>query len=128
MMLRIIRLGEPRAANEGTRIGAVRHPPRGVRKERYASENWYDVWFPDLAPSPRLVSRAKAAKTANDWRAFVRSFRAEMNTPAPRRALDLLAAMSRHADFSIGCYCQDESRCHRSVLRELLRERGASID
>lgn len=127
-MLRIIRLGEPRAANEGTRIGAVRHPPRGVRKERYASENWYDVWFPDLAPSPRLVSRAKAAKTANDWRAFVRSFRAEMNTPAPRRALDLLAAMSRHADFSIGCYCQDESRCHRSVLRELLRERGASID
>lgn len=127
-MLRIVRLGEPRAANEGTRIGAVRHPPRGVRKERYASENWYDVWFPDLAPSPRLVSRAKAAKTANDWRAFVRSFRAEMNTPAPRRALDLLAAMSRHADFSIGCYCQDESRCHRSVLRELLRERGASID
>ena len=127
-MLRIIRLGEPRAANEGTRIGAVRHPPRGVRKERYASENWYDVWFPDLAPSPRLVSRAEAAKTANDWRAFVRSFRAEMNTPAPRRALDLLAAMSRHADFSIGCYCQDESRCHRSVLRELLRERGASID
>lgn len=127
-MLRIIRLGEPRAANEGTRIGAVRHPPRGVRKERYASENWYDVWFPDLAPSPRLVSRAKAAKTANDWRAFVRSFRAEMNTPAPRRALDLLAAMSRHANFSIGCYCQDESRCHRSVLRELLRERGASID
>jgi uncharacterized protein YeaO (DUF488 family) len=127
-MLRIVRLGEPRAANEGTRIGAVRHPPRGVRKERYASENWYDVWFPDLAPSPRLVSRAKAAKTANDWRAFVRSFRAEMNTPAPRRALDLLAAMSRHANFSIGCYCQDESRCHRSVLRELLRERGASID
>lgn len=127
-MLRIVRLGEPRAANEGTRIGAVRHPPRGVRKERYASENWYDVWFPDLAPSPRLVSWAKAAKTANDWRAFVRSFRAEMNTPAPRRALDLLAAMSRHADFSIGCYCQDESRCHRSVLRELLRERGASID
>jgi uncharacterized protein YeaO (DUF488 family) len=126
-MLRIVRLGTPRARGEGLRIGAVRHPPRGVRKERYAADDWYDVWFPDLAPSPRLVARAKAAKTANDWRAFVRSFRAEMKAAAPRRALDLLAALSRYADFSVGCYCQDESRCHRSVLREILTERGASI-
>ncbi|HJS31548.1 MAG TPA: DUF488 family protein [Alphaproteobacteria bacterium] len=127
MTLRIVRLGSPRLAHEGLRIGAVRRPPRGVRKERYAAEDWYDVWYPDLAPSLRLMSRAKAAKTAKAWRAFVRSFRAEMNAPAPRRALDLLAALSRHTDFSIGCYCEDESRCHRSVLRELLSDRGASI-
>lgn len=127
MTLRIVRLGAPRARGEGTRIGAVRHSPRGVRKERYAADDWYDVWYPDLAPSPRLISRAKAAKTANEWRAFVRSFRAEMNAPTPRRALDLLAALSHHADFSIGCYCQDESRCHRSVLRRLLVDRGAAF-
>ncbi|HXV25119.1 MAG TPA: DUF488 family protein [Alphaproteobacteria bacterium] len=127
MTLRIVRLGQPRIAKEGTRIGAVRHPPRGVRKERYAADDWFDVWYPDLAPSPELVSRAKAARTASEWRAFVRSFRAEMNAPTPRRTLDLLAALSRNADFSIGCYCEDESRCHRSVLRELLADRGALI-
>jgi uncharacterized protein YeaO (DUF488 family) len=127
MTLRIVRLGTPRAPREGTRIGAVRHPPRGVRKERYAAEDWFDVWYPDLAPSPKLVSRARAAGTAKEWAAFVRSFRAEMDRPAPRRALDLLAALSRAADFSIGCYCEDESRCHRSVLRRLLADRGASL-
>jgi uncharacterized protein YeaO (DUF488 family) len=128
MTLRIVRLGTLRLPQEGTRVGAVRHPPRGVRKDRYAAENWFDVWFPDLAPSRELVSRAKAAETAGEWSAFVRAFRAEMNEPTPRRMLDLLAALSRDADFSIGCYCEDEPRCHRSVLRQLLADRGAIID
>jgi uncharacterized protein YeaO (DUF488 family) len=127
MTLRIVRLGTPRLPNEGTRIGAVRRPPRGVRKERYAAEDWFDVWYPDLAPSHDLMARAKAAKTAREWRAFFRAFRAEMNQPTPRRTLDLLAALSHDADFSIGCYCEDEARCHRSVLRALLVERGAEI-
>ena len=127
MTLRIVSLGTPRQPREGTRIGAVRRPPRGVRKERYAAEDWFDIWYPELAPSPDLVSRALAAETAKDWSAFVRAFRAEMNQPAPRRTLDLLAALSHDAHFSLGCYCADESRCHRSVLRELLQDRGAKI-
>jgi uncharacterized protein YeaO (DUF488 family) len=127
MTLRIVRLGTPRLPQEGTRIGTVRRPPRGVRKERYAADDWFDVWYPDLAPSPELMARAKAAATAGEWQAFVRSFHAEMSEPAPRRALDLLAALWRDAHFSIGCYCEDESRCHRSVLRQLLAERGATI-
>jgi uncharacterized protein YeaO (DUF488 family) len=127
MTLRIVRLGTPRLPREGTRIGAVRRLPRGVRKERYAADDWFDVWFPVLAPSPKLVSRAKAARTAKAWGAFVRAFRAEMGRPAPRRTLDLLAALSRGADFSLGCYCEDESRCHRSLLRRLLEDRGASM-
>jgi uncharacterized protein YeaO (DUF488 family) len=125
--LRIVRLGEPRLPDGGTRIGAVRRPPRGVRKERYAAEDWFDVWFPDLSPSPELVSKALAARTDAEWNRFVRSFRAEMNQPAARRMLDLLGTLSHDAHFSIGCYCEDESRCHRSVLRQLLTERGASI-
>jgi uncharacterized protein YeaO (DUF488 family) len=127
MTLLIVRLGTPRHSKEGTRIGAVRRPPRGVRKERYASDNWFDVWYPELSPSPKLVSRALAAKTDADWKSFVRSFRVEMNEPMPRRTLDLLAALSHDADFSVGCYCEDEARCHRSVLRQLLTERGARI-
>lgn len=127
MTLRILRLGTPRLAGEGTRIGAVRRPPRGVRKERYAAEDWFDVWFPELAPSPALVTKARAAATAEDWQAFVRAFRAEMAQPTPRRTLDLLAALSHDADFSIGCYCEAEARCHRSVLRALLAERGATL-
>jgi uncharacterized protein YeaO (DUF488 family) len=127
MTLRIVRLGTPRLPREGTRIGTVRHPPRGVRKDRYAADNWFDVWLPDLAPSRELVSRAKAAETAREWNAFVRAFRAEMSEPAQRRMLDLLAALSHNAHFSIGCYCEDESRCHRSVLRQLLADRGAII-
>lgn len=127
MALRIVRLGSPRHQGEGTRIGAVRHPPRGVRKERYAAEDWFDVWYPDLAPSSDLVAKAKAARTEKDWRAFVRSYRAQMNEPAKLRTLVLLAALSHQARFSIGCYCENESRCHRSVLRELLSNRGASI-
>ncbi len=127
MSVRIVRLGTPRLPQEGPRIGTVRRLPRGVRKERYAADDWFDVWYPDLSPSPALVARAQAAQTAKAWNAFVRSFRAEMNAPTPRRALDLLATLSHGSDFSIGCYCADESRCHRSVLRTLLADRGAKI-
>ena len=127
MALRIVRLGTPRLAREGVRIGAVRHPPRGVKKERYAADDWFDVWYPELAPSAPLVKRALAARTDTEWKAFVRSFRKEMDEPAARRTLDLLAALSRDADFSLGCYCENESRCHRSVLRALLKDRGAKI-
>src|SRR5688572_21091056 len=125
MALRIVRLGTPRLPDEGTRIGAVRRPPRGVRKERYAVEDWFDVWYPVLSPSAELFARARAARTQAEWNAFLRAFRSEMSEPAPRHSLDLLAALSHAAQFSIGCYCEDESRCHRSVLRELLAERGA---
>ncbi|HEX2114714.1 MAG TPA: DUF488 family protein [Alphaproteobacteria bacterium] len=127
MTLRIVRLGARRLSQEGTRIGTVRRPPRGVRKDRYAVENWYDVWYPELAPSPTLMARAKAARSAKEWNAFARAFRTETRLPGPSRALDLLAALSHTADFSIGCYCEDESRCHRAVLRALLAERGAKI-
>lgn len=127
MTLRIVRLGTPRLAGEGIRIGTVRRPPRGVRKERFAADDWYDVWYPELSPSSELVSRALAAKTESEWKAFVRAYRREMNEPAPRHTLDLLAALSHNADFSVGCYCENEARCHRSVLRTLLAERGAKI-
>lgn len=127
MTLRLIRLGTPRLPLEGTRIGAVRRTPRGVRKDRYAAEDWFDVWYPDLAPSPALMVQGKEAQSTKEWSAFIRAFRAEMEQPAPRRTLDLLAALSRDAHFSIGCYCEDEARCHRSVLRALLAERGAAM-
>ena len=127
MAIRIVRLGMPRHAKEGTRIGAVRHPPRGVNKERYAADNWFDVWYPELSPSAPLVKRALSARTDAEWKAFVRSFRKEMDEPAARRMLDLLAALSSNADFSLGCYCENEQRCHRSVLRALLNERGAKV-
>ena len=127
MTLRIVRLGEPRDPQEGTRIGTVRRPPRGVRKERYAPDDWFDVWFPDLVPSAELMAQGQAAVTENEWKRFVRAFKAEMNVPTARRTLDLLAALSHGANFSIGCYCESEARCHRSVLRELLKDRGASL-
>ncbi len=127
MSLRIVRLGTPRHPREGTRIGTVRRPPRGVKKARYAADDWYDVWYPELAPSPDLVSQALNAKTEAEWRAFVRAFRKEMSAPAASRSLDLLAALSQGADFSVGCYCENEARCHRSVLRDLLAERGAKL-
>ena len=127
MAVRIVRLGTPRANAEGLRIGTVRRPPRGVPKERFAADDWYDVWYPELSPSPELVSRALKAETAKDWAAFEKAFRKEMDQPAARRTLDLLAALSHGADFSVGCYCEDESRCHRSVLRALLAERKAEI-
>jgi uncharacterized protein YeaO (DUF488 family) len=127
MAIRIVRLGTPRLPGEGTRIGTVRRLPRGVRKERYAAEDWFDVWYPELAPSADLVKRAQAAGTDAQWNAFVKSYRAEMKTPAASRTLDLLAALSRDAAFSVGCYCADEARCHRSILRELLAERGGKV-
>jgi uncharacterized protein YeaO (DUF488 family) len=127
MALRIVRLGTPRLAGEGLRIGTVRRPPRGVPKARLAADDWYDVWYPNLSPSAEMVKLAKGAQTKRDWAAFARKFRAEMAEPAANRALDLLAALSHTADFSVGCYCADEARCHRSVLRELLAARGAKI-
>ena len=125
MTLRIVRLGSERHKEEGLRIGAVRRPPRGVRKEDYGRENWFDIWYPDLSPSPELMGEGRASESDKDWRNFIRRFRAEMNEPAPRRLLDLLALLSQEANFSLGCYCEEEGRCHRSVLRALLSERGA---
>ena len=127
MALRIVRLGGPRTRGEGLRIGTVRHPPRGVRKEDYARENWYDVWLPDLAPSPTLLKQGRGAARAKDWAAFARRFRSEMAAPEKVRILRLLAALSQTADLSVGCYCEDEERCHRSVLREILAEHGATL-
>lgn len=128
MALRIVRLGSPRAKGEGLRIGTVRRPPRGVPKSEYASRDFYDVWLPNLAPSEELLKQGRASlDDPREWRAFVRRYRMEMKRPESRALLDTLAALSRHADFSVGCYCADESRCHRSVLRDLLAERGADI-
>ena len=130
MTLRIVRLGSPRRTNEGLRIGTVRRPPRGVPKSEYASRNIYDVWLPNLSPSESLLKSAREAVAVADdrsWRSFVRHFRAEMSAAENRALLDTLAALSHHADFSVGCYCEDESHCHRSVLRDLLAARGAAI-
>ncbi|MBB5751304.1 DUF488 domain-containing protein [Prosthecomicrobium pneumaticum] len=127
MAVRIVRLGSPRQPGEGTRIGTVRRPPRGVRKALYASENWFDVWYPELSPSADLVAQAQTAASEAEWQAFVAAFRKEMSAPAAGRTLDLLAALSQSAAFSVGCYCEDEARCHRSVLRALLAERGAIL-
>jgi uncharacterized protein YeaO (DUF488 family) len=125
--IRIVRLGSERAPREGLRIGTVRRPPRGVPKERHASENWYDVWLPNLAPSAELVSEAQGASTPRAWQSFARRYRAEMARPENRRVLELLAALSYQTDLAVGCHCEDESRCHRSVLRDILAECGAEI-
>jgi uncharacterized protein YeaO (DUF488 family) len=125
--IRIVRLGSPRAADEGLRIGTVRRPPRGVRKEDYAARDIYDVWFPNLSPSEELLNEGTLAESVKDWRTFQRKFRAEMKQSSARRELDLLAALSHQTNVAIGCYCEDESRCHRSILRELLLERGADV-
>lgn len=127
MAVRIVRLGSPRGKAEGLRVGTVRRPPRGVPKREFGSRDFYDVWLPNLAPSEELLKRALQAKDERAWRSFARSYRAEMKHPEARRVLDLLAALSQEADFSVGCYCTDENRCHRSILRELLEERGAKI-
>ncbi|MEO8752043.1 MAG: DUF488 family protein [Casimicrobiaceae bacterium] len=127
MAIRIVRLGSPRAAGEGLRIGTVRRPPRGVPKSEFAAQDWYDVWFPNLSPSPETLKLGRASATDDAWIVFARRFRREMDTPDHRRTLDLLAALSHRTDFSLGCYCTDESRCHRSLLRTLLKERGAAI-
>ena len=128
MPLRIVRLGSPRLPGEGLRIGTVRRPPRGVAKERFAADDWYDVWLPQLAPSAGLVAEARRAGSEGEWRGFVRKYRAEMAAADNGRLIGLLAALSREASFSVGCYCEDEARCHRSVLRELLVEAGAAVE
>jgi uncharacterized protein YeaO (DUF488 family) len=127
LTVRVVQLGSPRKSGEGVRVGTVRRPPRGIPKARYATENWYDVWLPNLAPSATLVKSAQAATSQRDWQIFARKYRAEMAQPENARVLDVLAALSHTADFSVGCYCQDEAQCHRSVLRELLAERGAKL-
>jgi uncharacterized protein YeaO (DUF488 family) len=123
----IVRLGTPRRRGEGLWLGTVRRPPRGVAKQDFAKLDYYDVWFPNLSPTPELVHEALAAKNERELSTFRRKFRREMSAPDRSRELDLLAALSHHTNFAIGCYCEDESRCHRSVLRELLRERGADV-
>jgi uncharacterized protein YeaO (DUF488 family) len=127
MSIRIIRLGQPRMPDEGVRIGTVRRPPRGVPKARFASGNWYDVWFPNLAPSLATMKLGLAAETGSDWAKFSRKYRAEMKQPSAQHDLALLAALSQTANFSVGCYCERADRCHRSILRQLLIEAGASV-
>ena len=127
MAIRVVQLGSRRSKNEGVRIGTVRRPPRGVPKARFAEDDWYDVWLPILSPAPETVKLGLSASTPVEWRRFERQFRREMNAADASRTLDLLAALSHGSDFSVGCYCEDEARCHRSVLRALLTERGADI-
>ena len=127
MSIQIVRLGTERSIKEGLRIGTVRRPPRGVPKSEYASQNWYDVWLPNIAPSTELMKLGQAAESEKDWAAFARKYRTEMKDPEKSRIFDLLAALSHGADFSVGCYCQNEARCHRSIMRELLAQRGAKL-
>jgi uncharacterized protein YeaO (DUF488 family) len=127
MSVRIVRLGTPRLPGEGTRIGTVRRPPRGVPKAQFPAQNWYDVWFPNLAPSVATMKVGQAAASPAQWAAFARKYRAEMAAPAARHDLELLAALSHTTDFSVGCYCQHEDRCHRSILKQLLIENGAKV-
>jgi uncharacterized protein YeaO (DUF488 family) len=128
MAVRIVRLGSARGRHEGLRIGTVRRPPRGIPKAKFASGNWYDVWLPTLAPSAQAVKMGLASRTAREWARFAQRYRAEMAAPGNSRLLDLLAALSHRTNFSVGCYCDDASRCHRSILRELLARRGAAIE
>lgn len=128
MVVRIVRLGTARSAGEGTRIGTVRRPPRGVPKTEFASGNWYDIWYPNLAPSVETMKLGQEATTPAQWAAFVRKYRSEMATPDASHTIELLAALSQHSSFSVGCYCENETRCHRSVLKELLAEKGAKLE
>jgi uncharacterized protein YeaO (DUF488 family) len=125
--LRIVRLGTPRGRNEGLRIGTVRRPPRGVPKKRFASDNWYDVWFPTLAPSLATLKLGQAVRSDAGWKRFLRRYRSEMKSAEAQHALELLARLSQQTNLSVGCYCADEARCHRSVLRALLIEKGADV-
>jgi uncharacterized protein YeaO (DUF488 family) len=127
MVVRIVRLGTSRAPGEGARIGTVRRPPRGVPKAKFATENWYDVWFPNLAPSLETMKLGQSASSALEWAKFVKRYRHEMATPENARTIELLAVLSQQSNFSVGCYCEDEAHCHRSVLRELLADRGAKL-
>jgi uncharacterized protein YeaO (DUF488 family) len=127
MAVRVVRLGSPREPGEGLRVGTVRRPPRGVPKAEFASRDFYDVWLPELSPSQELVSAALRAETDREWAGFVRAYRAEMSTPAARHLIDLLAALSHRTELAVGCYCEDENRCHRTVLAELLADAGAEL-
>jgi len=127
MSISVVRLGSARARGEGLRLGTVRRPPRGVPKAKFASENWYDAWLPELSPSDATVKLGQNAETDAQWAAFAKRYEKEMAAAGPGRLLDLLAALSHAADLSVGCYCEDESRCHRSVLRRLLKQRGAIL-
>lgn len=127
MVIRVVRLGTPRTEGEGTRIGTVRRPPRGVAKSAFASQNWYDVWFPNLAPTAETMKLGQQASTPAEWAAFIKKYRAEMARPEASHALKLLATLSQHSDFSVGCYCEQEAQCHRSALRGLLVEHGAKV-
>jgi len=128
MAVRIVRLGSPRAVDEGLRLGTVRRPPRGVPKAEFATQDWYDLWFPNLAPSVETMKLGQQAATPAQWQAFVRRYRAEMAEPEHAHAIALLAALSKQTHFSVGCYCEHESHCHRSVLRELLAAQGATFE
>lgn len=128
MSIRVVRLGTERAKGEGLRLGTVRRPPRGVKKERLAADDWYDVWLPQLSPSAELVKQAQAATTPKQWAAFAKKYRHEMADSDNARLIALLAALSHDTNFAVGCYCPDENHCHRSVLREILRENGADIN
>jgi len=127
MSVRVVRLGSPRVSGEGTRIGTVRRPPRGVPKAQFSSQDWYDVWFPNLAPSVETMKRGQDATSPAQWAAFAKKYKAEMAAPEAKHALTLLAVLSHTTNFSVGCYCANESRCHRSLLRQLLIENGAKI-
>jgi uncharacterized protein YeaO (DUF488 family) len=128
MAVRVVKLGSDRVAGEGLRIGTVRRPPRGVPKTEFSSQNWYDVWLPNLSPSVETMKIGKSATTDKEWLAFEKKYRAEMAAPENARILELLAGLSHQTDFSVGCYCHDEARCHRSVLRTLLKEKGARVE
>ena len=128
MVVRVVRLGSERSEAEGPRIGTVRRPPRGVLKAEFAARNWYDVWFPNLAPSLETMKLGQAPATPAQWSAFTRKYRAEMTTPQNSHAIELLAVLSHRTNFSVGCYCESESHCHRSVLRALLIEKGAAVE
>ena len=127
MSIRVVRLGTPRVRGEGIRIGTVRRPPRGVPKDQFGKQNWYDVWYPNLAPSLPTMKLGLTAKTPAQWSAFVRKYRAEMATPDARHTLQLLATLSHTTNFSVGCYCEHEERCHRSILKQLLIDNGAAV-
>jgi uncharacterized protein YeaO (DUF488 family) len=128
MTIRVVRLGSARSENEGTRIGTVRRPPRGVPKTEFASQDWYDVWFPNLAPSVETMKLGQVASTPSQWSRFAKKYRAEMATPENSHSLELLAKLSHQTHFSVGCYCENEAHCHRSVLRTLLIEKGAKVE
>lgn len=128
MVIRVVRLGTPRAPHEGIRVGTVRRPPRGVPKEKFAEQDWYDVWYPNLAPSVETMKLGQQAQTPAQWAAFVKKYKAEMATPENARTIELLAVLSHAADFSVGCYCENEAHCHRSVLKALLADKGAALD